>query len=68
MIRIVNIDFSGVFHNIYAVFTLYFLDFCDAFWYNLPMKKTSLANTNPYLKGQNREALAARSTISSCML
>ena len=30
------------------------------------MKKTSLANTNPYLKSQNREALAARSTISSC--
>jgi hypothetical protein len=30
------------------------------------MKKTSLANTNPYLRGQNREALAARSTITSC--
>lgn len=30
------------------------------------MKKKSLANTNPYLKGRNREALAARSTITSC--
>ncbi|HCU05000.1 MAG: hypothetical protein A2X77_03995 [Gammaproteobacteria bacterium GWE2_42_36] len=30
------------------------------------MKKASLVNTNPYLKGQNRAALAARSTITSC--
>jgi hypothetical protein len=30
------------------------------------MKKTSLANTNPYLKGQNRKKLAERSTITSC--
>ncbi len=30
------------------------------------MKKTTLANTNPYLKSKNRVALAARSTITSC--
>ncbi len=30
------------------------------------MKKTSLVNTNPYLRSQDRESLAARSTITSC--
>ena len=30
------------------------------------MKKTSLVNTNPYLKSQKRKVLAARSTITSC--
>jgi hypothetical protein len=30
------------------------------------MKKKSLSNTNPYLKGHNRKALAARSTATSC--
>jgi hypothetical protein len=30
------------------------------------MKKTTLAHTNPYLKGSNGTALIARSTITSC--
>ena len=30
------------------------------------MKKASLINTNPFLRSEDREVLAARSTITSC--